>query len=700
MPVFSKHAFLTHDWGDFNSKGEGNEDGVQVFNHDRVSRIYQGLSIKGLKCWFDEVEMEGMITDKMCKGIDDSAVVVVFLTKRYLIKVQGENQKDNCKKEFNYSDQTKGGQFMVGVVMEPEMGDASKWRGPVSMVLGGQLYIDFSNDDIWQPGSETRFEAKLLELHKRIESIISAAADVSVSAALSLSALSDATTAAASAGTDELSEELISLLVACRIEKYSDKFLDNLILDAKDVTDLSIAELKDFLGLPLLPAKKLFVAATELVEKKARGAKESTRSRQEEKANHSRQEEKSIRSKPSTSASAPTPARAEKMKDAKLIRSDADIHEAAKLWCTDPSAAERRFGHISDWDTSSVTSMKELFEEAKDFTGVNCGDPLQAFIKVFKREATVPLNLSTGVQFQAEETVSIIGEAGLEDMDKPTRDRFDEARFAVADVIRISEHAEIYPVQLGAYKSVFYKHADCINGRKVDYVGIAKTGEGKTLAFFLPILANVDPKLAKTQAIILVPTELLAAQEATIMKEFVEQFSSKLNDDDTPVYPNLQNLRVVKLVRDTGTGINRSATKETNAQRKTLGYKHPNGAPMEIPHIVIGTPHVVKKFLDTEAYPKSLIDARDVKVLVLDEADYLLNEAELTKRSETGAMLEDPKDMASAVKAIARKVREKRTPKKDTCQFLLFSATWNDDMDKLIRNPNSCFGKSNVWAKI
>ena len=120
---------------------------------------------------------------------------------------------------------------------------------------------------------------------------------------------------------------------------------------------------------------------------------------------------------------------------------------------------------------------------------------------------------------------------------------------------------------------------------------------------------------------------------------------------------------------------------------------------MEIPHIIIGTPHTVKKFLDTTKYPDSLIDARDVKVLVLDEADFLLNEAELKKRSETGAMREDPRVMASAVKEIARKVREKRTPEKDTCQFLLFSATWNDDMDKLIENPNSCFGKSAVWAK-
>jgi surface protein len=57
----------------------------------------------------------------------------------------------------------------------------------------------------------------------------------------------------------------------------------------------------------------------------------------------------------------------ERERERKLIRSDADIHEAAKLWCTDPSAAELRYGNISDWDTSSVTNMKELFVNAEEF---------------------------------------------------------------------------------------------------------------------------------------------------------------------------------------------------------------------------------------------------------------------------------------------------------------------------------------------
>jgi surface protein len=51
----------------------------------------------------------------------------------------------------------------------------------------------------------------------------------------------------------------------------------------------------------------------------------------------------------------------------KLCRSDGDIHEAAKLWCSNRAAAEAKYGHISDWDTSSVTNMRELFRARTKF---------------------------------------------------------------------------------------------------------------------------------------------------------------------------------------------------------------------------------------------------------------------------------------------------------------------------------------------
>ena len=43
------------------------------------------------------------------------------------------------------------------------------------------------------------------------------------------------------------------------------------------------------------------------------------------------------------------------------VRTDKDIYEAVDDWREDPVAAERRYGHISDWDVSRVTRMTRLF---------------------------------------------------------------------------------------------------------------------------------------------------------------------------------------------------------------------------------------------------------------------------------------------------------------------------------------------------
>ena len=45
----------------------------------------------------------------------------------------------------------------------------------------------------------------------------------------------------------------------------------------------------------------------------------------------------------------------------KFIRDDSDIKDAVFAWCADATAVEGKYGHISKWNTSSVTTMKELF---------------------------------------------------------------------------------------------------------------------------------------------------------------------------------------------------------------------------------------------------------------------------------------------------------------------------------------------------
>ena len=132
-------VFLTHDWG---------EDELGRKNHDRVAKVNLALKAKGIKTWFDSDQMVGDIDDQMVNGIDNTQAVIVFVTQRYMKKVNAANALDNCRKEFKYCCQTKTSSLMIPVVMEPRMRDVNKeWKGLLKMQLGTILYADCADDN-------------------------------------------------------------------------------------------------------------------------------------------------------------------------------------------------------------------------------------------------------------------------------------------------------------------------------------------------------------------------------------------------------------------------------------------------------------------------------------------------------------------------------------------------------------------------
>ena len=147
-------AFLTHTW----QIDEENRN-----NHNRVKRIYQKLTDKGLKIWFDENEMNGDVITCMINGIDQSTVIVACLTQKYIDKVASSNPSDNCFKEFSYATRTKTATNMIVVPMEAKVMCPTQWKGRVQMELGGLLYeSNFASDD------ETAFNANIDCLYRQI----------------------------------------------------------------------------------------------------------------------------------------------------------------------------------------------------------------------------------------------------------------------------------------------------------------------------------------------------------------------------------------------------------------------------------------------------------------------------------------------------------------------------------------------------
>ena len=156
-----------------------------------------------------------------------------------------------------------------------------------------------------------------------------------------------------------------------------------------------------------------------------------------------------------------------------------------------------------------------------------------------------------------------------------------------------------------------------------DVIAQAPTGSGKTAAFGLALLHRLDPADLRVQALVLCPTRELADQVGKHVRRLAT---------------GIPNLKLLVLTGGVALGP-QLASLEQHA-----------------PHVVVGTPGRVQELLRKRA-----LDLRNVRVLVLDEADRMLDMG-----------FEEP------IREIA-----KATPA--TRQTLLFSATWPDAIRELGR---------------
>jgi len=118
-----------------------------------------------------------------------------------------------------------------------------------------------------------------------------------------------------------------------------------------------------------------------------------------------------------------------------------------------------------------------------------------------------------------------------------------------------------------------------------DVVGMAQTGTGKTAAFALPVLENLDVSQKTPQALVLAPTRELALQVC----EAFESYASKM-----------KGVHVLPVYGGQGYGV------QLSALRRGV-------------HVIVGTPGRIMDHL-----AKGTLDLSELKYLVLDEADEML----------------------------------------------------------------------------
>lgn len=155
-----------------------------------------------------------------------------------------------------------------------------------------------------------------------------------------------------------------------------------------------------------------------------------------------------------------------------------------------------------------------------------------------------------------------------------------------------------------------------------DIIGQAQTGTGKTIAFGIPIIQNIEKGNENAQAIVIAPTRELAMQVAEELNK-VGQFKGVYT---LPIYGG----------------------QDINRQIKALKKK---------PQIIVGTPGRLIDHLN-----RKTLKLNNIKTVVLDEADEMLNMG----------FIED-------IEEILKKIPEQR-------QVLLFSATMPKEIKALATN--------------
>ncbi|WP_311390195.1 DEAD/DEAH box helicase [Corynebacterium haemomassiliense] len=168
-----------------------------------------------------------------------------------------------------------------------------------------------------------------------------------------------------------------------------------------------------------------------------------------------------------------------------------------------------------------------------------------------------------------------------------------------------------------------------------DVVGLAQTGTGKTAAFALPVLSQIDPEKRYPQALVLAPTRELALQVSDSFQSFADHIGG---------------VSILPIYGGQAYGIQLSGLRR--------------GA-----QVIVGTPGRVIDHLE-----KGSLDISNLSFLVLDEADEMLN---MGFQEDVERILED-------------------TP--DTKQVALFSATMPNAIRRISRdylnNPEEVTVKS------
>ncbi|CAF1421038.1 unnamed protein product [Adineta ricciae] len=167
-----------------------------------------------------------------------------------------------------------------------------------------------------------------------------------------------------------------------------------------------------------------------------------------------------------------------------------------------------------------------------------------------------------------------------------------------------------------------------LNNPPKNMIAQSQSGTGKTVSFSIAMLSRIDPSIPSVQALVLVPTFELAVQIGSVV-ERLAQF--------------LPYIQIAYAVRD------ENLSKRRNRVRNQLIEES----------VVIGTPGTIEEWCGR----LRIIDLKKLRVFVVDEADVMI---------ATQGFRANCVNLVNGINS-------------STCQMLLFSATYSDEVMEFAR---------------
>jgi len=155
------HVFISHNWG---------EDSSGRDNHQRVLKIAQFLQYHGLKVFLDDWEAHRYSSkdEAMIDGMRRSGVVLMFLTQKYIERIEDGKLDDDCVAEFNLA---KRAPTIIPVILEKELLTTTKWGwNRVFAHLSGKNVVDLADGDVTPPPA-LLWTAEAQKLHAALDNL-------------------------------------------------------------------------------------------------------------------------------------------------------------------------------------------------------------------------------------------------------------------------------------------------------------------------------------------------------------------------------------------------------------------------------------------------------------------------------------------------------------------------------------------------